>query len=189
MAMGQVNKEMTSLDEEFEDIRFDVKRSARYHNARRRFFEFLDKTVTACALIFSSATVYTILTEARQSLTAAVAAFVTVITTITLVFDAGRKARDHEEFAKKYIQIEKEMDLTDKPSKNDIKRWKTQLSEISKAEPPIKIVLDAIMHNDLLRAEGYERKYFLKIGWFQKLVAQVTDVRLRSIRTYDELMR
>ena len=44
------------------------------------------------------------------------------------------------------------------------------------------MVLDALCHNELWRAMGRDSNLLLKVGWFQRLVAQLFDFREHTIQ-------
>jgi hypothetical protein len=48
-------------------------------------------------------------------------------------------------------------------------------------EPPILRVLDAICHNELLRAMGYPKEREAQIAWYQRLLASFVDIREHAI--------
>jgi hypothetical protein len=90
----------------------------------------------------------------------------------------GRKARLHERLACKFIDLEKDIisrrsnDLTEA----ELTKLIGERLNIETEEPPIKIVLDSICHNDLLRAEGYKNpEEYARITKVQRLLAQFCD--------------
>jgi hypothetical protein len=49
-------------------------------------------------------------------------------------------------------------------------------------EPPVLRVLDALCHNEELRAMGYATSQMAKIGWLQRLLAPFIDIRSDKIQ-------
>ena len=54
-------------------------------------------------------------------------------------------------------------------------------------EPPVLLVLNVLCHNELLRAEGQDKKYSARVSFFQRLLAPFVDINEQSIATYKEI--
>ncbi len=166
------------------NLLFGVRRSIRYHNARRKFFDRCHKITTAISLIFGSAAIFTVLYNAGELYTIAAAAFVSVVAAIDLVVGNVDKARLHHDLSKRFIALEKEIISERDPTADDLSLWMATRLEIESEEPPVKRVLDVMMHNELLRAMDYDQDsgQYIRIGTTQRLFAQFFDLRQHTLR-------
>ncbi len=119
----------------------------------------------------------TVLSNAGELYTIAAAAFVSIVAAIDLVVGNADKARLHHDLSKRFIALEKEVVSEREPTADDLSLWTATRLEIESEEPPVKRVLDVMMHNELLRAMGYDQDsgQYVKLGTFQRLFAQLFD--------------
>jgi hypothetical protein len=166
-------------DDDIHKLLFGVRRSIRYHNRRRDFFDTFNQITTAFSLIAGSATVYGVL-HAPDSHELAIwsGMVVTVLSAFNLVVGSARQARLHHDLSKKFITLEKKMLAED----GQIKEWQTERLDIEAEEPPVLRVLDCICHNEMLRSMGYNDEHFAEIAWYQRWFAQFFDIRDYTIK-------
>ncbi|AMT90087.1 MULTISPECIES: hypothetical protein [Pseudomonas] len=170
----------TDLPIRWHNTLFSVRRSIRYHQRRRSFYDRLDKTSNMLSLIFGSAAIYGVLQKDYQAVALIASAIVTIASSVNLVVGSAQRGRDHTDFMRKYVELEKSM-LCDDSDEVLLQVQETRLS-IEAEEPPVMHVLNAICHNELMRAMGYPKKELPKIGWLQTWVAQVFDFCESSIQ-------
>src|SRR5437867_9831745 len=84
---------------------FGVRRSIRYHNHRRRFFDGLDKFTKILAAVAGSAAVATALGN-HTTVTVVLAAIIAVFSSTDLIIGAGPAARVHADLAKRFAELE-----------------------------------------------------------------------------------
>lgn len=168
------------LATKWDGLLFDVRRSVRYHTARRRFFDRLDQLTSMLGLVFGSTTVYGVMEKSTdlQPLAISAAAIVTVFSAINLVVGSAQKARQHADFAREFVDLEKRMNAT--PSEQLLQEITHARLAIEAEEPPILRVLDCICYNELCQALG--RKQRAEIGDIQRLFAQIVDIRPDKIK-------
>jgi hypothetical protein len=166
---------------EWNDLLFGVRRSVRYHSRRRMFFDRLHTVTSALGVIFGSATILAVLTEAGPRYAVLAAAVVTIFSALDLVIGTDRSARLHQDLAEKRM-----MSLTTAPTAKDLKDCGGERLDIESDEPPVLRVLDVLCHNELCRAMGRERSHMAKVAWYQRLFAQLIDVRPDSLRLNSE---
>lgn len=171
--------ESADLKNRWGDQLFDIQRSIRYHQRRRGFYDRLDKTSNMLSLIFGSAAIFGVLQEKYKVVAIVASAVVTVVSSINLVVGSAQRGRDHTDFMRKYVELEKSM-LGDATEERLLAIKEARLC-IEAEEPPVMHVLNAICHRELMRAIGYSKKELPQIGWFQSAVAQVFDFRESSI--------
>jgi hypothetical protein len=159
---------------------FGVRRSIRYHQRRRAFYDKLDKTSNMLSLIFGSVAVYGTLEANAKNVALIASGIVTVFASINLVVSSATRARDHADFVRKYVEIEKLM-LEDETEAR-LREVKAQRLSIEAEEPPVLHVLNAMCHNELMRAMGSPKSDLPHIGPVQRLVAQFFDLCESSIQ-------
>ena len=153
---------------------FGVRRSVRYHMRRCRFFDLFHSCTNAIGVIAGSSAIFSAL-QAHPHVAASSAALVAVASAIDLVVGTGAMARLHNELAKKFIQLEKEIILSGEPTEANLRTFTGSRLEIEAEEPPILRTLDGLCHNEMLRAEGYtpdkSPDEFVRVNWLQRRLA------------------
>ena len=183
-----VAKEQEQRDEEWRALLFGVRRSIRYHARRRMFFDRLRQITSALGVIFGSATVFTLLDKADPFYTAFAAALVTVFFAIDLVVGTGPAARLHDDLCRRFIELERQMELAEKPmDAKSLAEFTARRLEVEADEPPVHRVLDMMCHNELLRAMGYDKSHFARIWFYQRWLAHFFDFQDDKVRTYGEI--
>lgn len=179
---------MSDLSTKRHSLLFDVRRSVRYHNRRRAFFERLGHIKDAMSVIFGSAVIYGVLKEAElQGLAVLSAVLVTILSGVDLVIGSSRMANLHHDLARRFIVLEKSLSMVEAEdvTSEDVHKWTGSRLDIEAEEPPIFRVLDAMCHNELLRAEGY-KSGFVRIGFMQRLFAHIYDFSPDSLVSSDD---
>lgn len=168
------------LEDRWHRTLFSVCRSIRYHQRRRAFYDRLDKISNMLSLILGSAAIYGVLQENAKNVALIASATVTVVSSINLVVGSAQRGRDHTDFMRKYVELEKRM-LGD-PSEEVLLEVSTARLTIEAEEPPVLHVLNSICHNDIVRARNYAKKYFLHVSWYQVFMSQIIDINLSGIK-------
>lgn len=162
---------------------FSVRRSIRYHQRRRAFYDRLDQFSNMLSLIFGSAAIYGVLEDNAKNVALVASAMVTVVSSINLVVGSAQRGRAHADFMRRYVDLEKRM-LGSESEERLLEVAEARLS-IEAEEPPVMHVLNIICHNETMRAMGFKKEDLPKIGWFQSFVSQVFDFRESSIHNPD----
>lgn len=171
------------LDEnKVHDLLFDVRRSVRYHNRRRQFFDRFSKLSDTFALLSGSATIITVVsTLSTTKAPIYFAAATAIASAINLVFGTKSNARLHHDLARQFISLEKRLispDLT--PA--ILATIESDRLSIEAEEPPVLRVLDLICHNELIKAMGYGKEELFNIPFWKSACANLYDVFPSSIR-------
>ena len=148
------------LDDRTYDLLFGIRRSVRYHNHRRRFYELWNTFTVTAALVGGSAGVVALLPQLGVSwLAPTMSALVAVVAALDLAVGTGRRADLHGDLARQFIGLEQQFahdrDLDDVEFE---KLTKARL-RIEASEPPVLRLLDAMCHFELLRSLGDERMH------------------------------
>lgn len=169
-----------SLQMEWDGLLFGVRRSIRYHQRRRAFFDRLDQTSSMASVIFGSTAIYGIMEQGEAKALALIAsALVTVLASVNLVVGSSRRAREHADLAKRFIELEKRM--IGQPEQQRFAEVMEARLTIEAEEPPVLRVLDCMCHNEQMRAMGYGPDELAKIGPLQRLFAHIFDWREAKI--------
>jgi len=171
-----------TLDDDIHDLLFGVRRSIRYHNRRRNFYDRFNTLVSAVSVVMGSATVYGVLKEHAQDVALVSAAVVTVLSAFNLVVGSARQARLHHDLAKKFIALEKTIIAASTPDAATLVQWTSERLDIEAEEPPVLHVLNCICHNELVRAMGYDQKDMVKIAFYQRWLSPVIDIREHALK-------
>lgn len=170
------------LDKKSHDLLFGIRRSVRYHNRRRLFFDRFHKITVSLSLIFGSVTVSIALSQVARPVVSVFAALVAVFAAIDLVFDAPQFARIHNDLARRFIDLEREMVVLPSLSEEDIRNFTARRLEIEADEPPVLRVLNILCHNELMRAMGYADDLLVKISWPKRVLCHFCDLNDASIK-------
>lgn len=176
MTMG-----MTKAERDCHGLLFDIRRSIRYHNRRRAFFDRLDQMTNMLSVIFGSAAVYGVLEQQYKAVALIAAGLVTALSAINLVVGSSQRARAHAELARRFIGLEKHMVNSVHDDALALAAQSERLS-IEAEEPPVLHVLNVLCHNEQMRSMGYPPERLAKVGFFQRLFAQVFDFQQHKLR-------
>jgi hypothetical protein len=168
------------IDRKLYQLLFDVRRSVRYHNRRRMFFDRLNLFNSAASLIGGSAAVAGVLGDRTAvSLIAGVA--VSIFACLDLVVGTAQKARLHSDLARRFISLEKQLVAATVADATQMIAFEQERLTIEADEPPVMRVLDCLCHNEQLKALGRANEQAM-IGRFQRIMAQWWDVGAEDIK-------
>lgn len=170
-----------ATEEKYDNLLFGVRRSIRYHNRRRHFFDRIHKFSTFLSALSGTATLASVLAKAGPAWTLSFALAVAVFSVIDLVVGTAQAARLHNDLSNRFFGLEKSIISIKDPNNQDIAILQTQRLDIEADEPPPLKVLDSMCHNELLRAMGYDKSEFVKIKWYQRLFSQLIDLREHTV--------
>lgn len=166
----------------YDDLLFGVRRSIRYHSRRRGFYERFHAVVLFLAVVFGSATLGAFGGALGEGLPLwiklAPAVLATVLSAADLVIGSMRKAWQHADLARRFIDLERRlMASSATPDEALVTELTSERLAIEVDEPPVLRVLDTLCHNELLRAMGYPPDRQIRVGFWQRACAQFFDLR------------
>ena len=161
------------MAQEYNKLLFGIRRSIRYHMRRCRFFDSVSRVTSGASLIFGSSTLFMLLYDKGPSWLAILPALVGAASIIALVYEAPRMARLHSDLARRSIELEQKMVLTESPDESDIRQFTAQKLAIEIDEPPVHRVLDLLCRNEMILAEGQDESQLYRASPFERLTAQV----------------
>lgn len=166
----------------YEEISFDVRRSIRYHDCRRGFFERLQTSSQMVSFLFGSATFFALLSSAGKLWSLAASAVVTIFSAISIVVGPTKKAQLHTDLARRFRDLESESFDIDAPTEDDLKALQKKRISIERDEPPVLKTLDSICHNEEVRAAGYCDEELVVVNWYHYILKNIIDVNTQSIQ-------
>jgi hypothetical protein len=104
-----------------------------------------------------------------------------ILSAVNLVFDTKGNARLHHDLARDFIAVEKTL-INPELTPDQLAEAEAKRLDIEAEEPPVLKVLDLTCHNDLLKAMGYEKENFYKIGFLRSAFANFFDFFPSSIK-------
>ncbi|EMK0351711.1 hypothetical protein V8J08_003984 [Citrobacter amalonaticus] len=176
-----------NLTRERESLLFDIRRSVRYHNRRRAFFDRLDQTTNVLSLVFGSAAIYGVLAQNYAALALISAAVVTIFSAINLVVGSSQRARAHFDFARKFFDLEQKMILAPEVSEECLRTITAERLSIEKDEPPVLRVLDSICYNEQILSMDYPKDQMVAVGFWQRLLSPVMDFQASKLRQVKDI--
>jgi hypothetical protein len=180
MEVQETKKQLTRL-------LFGIRRSIRYHNRRRAHFDRINNLSSFVSVLFSSAAIASLLASGGRAFLLVAAALVSLVSAVNLVVGASRRAREHSDFAKRFVILERDLAGVSNPTDEDIRRWTQRRLDIEADEPPVLKVLDSICHNEQVRSMGYDAQQYVPITRLQRALAQFKDVSDYKIQKQPKL--
>lgn len=165
-----------ALTDDQYQLLFDVRRSARYHDRRRAFFERLQQINSGMTILLSGSVLFEI---ARPGETPwwmyALAVTAALLSAWDIVVGYGRMADRHRDLRIRWCSME--IDMLDADPKTGWSDFARRRLDIEKDEPPVYRALDVLCHNELLVADNHGKPGECQ-GWFkmpaiQRWTAQV----------------
>lgn len=174
--------ESTGKGTEFYRQLFGVRRSVRYHQRRRSYFESWHGCIATVQVISgSSALAVLVAGEALNPIGLSLAAAPPLLAAIDLVFGTTRRATLHATLGRQFSYLESDMvpheaDRESVPSEA-LADFKKRRLAIEADEPPKLRVVDLLSHNDLVRAT-YTHGSIYRVGFFRSALGRVLDVNV-----------
>jgi len=173
----------------YDDLLFAVRRSIRYHNRRRKVFDFSHKLSTGITIFGGTAVFFSILSKAKDPWPLVFSAIIAIVAIFDLVINSPQAARFHHDLARKYFEIEKDMVKRYEDKESLLPEWTAKRLDIEAEEPPVLHVLNAICHNELCRAIGCDNDDLVKIGFFQRIFRHFFDIREHKLKRYRDITK
>ena len=138
---------------EAKDFLHDCDRSARYHTARRSFFDKWHRWMMVAVLISGSSAVW-VLSSERHEATMFIMLVPALIGAISVVWNLTDKARDHELLARRFYELARSINVQQADEEN-IEKWRTEILSIYEDEPAVYHALNAECGNAVSQALGF----------------------------------
>lgn len=167
MNIGDMNDEQYGLF-------FDVRRSIRYHDRRRAFFERLHQLTGGLTVMLAGSVLFDLARPGdNPKWLLALATVAAALSTWDMIVGYAAKAGTHRELKTRFGALEMAV-LTGDATPDAWLKHRLERLRIEQDEPPIFRVLDLLCHNELLRADGLRPEgaaaaHFARIGAWQRL--------------------
>jgi hypothetical protein len=171
---------LTPTQKQRNKLLFAVEKSVRYHVRRRQFFDRLEFWNRFLLVISGGATVtLNFNPESNHHVwTIVCGGFVAVFAAFDLIVGFSKAAREHNDLAKEFISLQGEIILAgNEISEIQVRELIGKRLKIEEKEPPKKRVLDVLCHNEIVKATGKNVRHLVRVGRFQKFVADFLDFR------------
>lgn len=164
-------KDMT--DEQY-GLLFDVRRSMRYHDRRRAFFERMHRVTNLLTILMAGSVLYDL---GRSGETAwwlmGLGVIAALLAALDMVVGYGSRAALHGELKARFAGLEIAM----LRGASDAATWsehQVQRLSIERDEPPIYRALDLLCRNEQLKAEGVTLKSeFERLDWWHRYTSHL----------------
>lgn len=158
---------------------FGARKSIRYHQRRRAFFEAAHTIAVSLQVIAGSSAVAAVVGQS-WGWGAGLAATAAVLAALDLAFGVSRRATMHASLAQQFAQLEREM----VPREHDkgvsaeaATAFRQRRLEIEESEPPKLRAIDLLCHNELVISIYRHDKIYPVVLW-KRWVGHVWDVEV-----------
>ncbi len=166
----------SQLDRQQYALLFDIRRSVRYHDRRRAFFERMHRVTGALTIVLAGGVLFELAGTGSPALWLqcfAVAA--AVLSAFDIVVGYAARANDHAALRVRFVSLEMKM-LAGDLEEATWCGYRQERLAIERDEPPIYRALDLLCHNEMLRAEGFDPvvdpAHFSRLSAWQRLTSQ-----------------
>lgn len=155
----------TLTDDQYGQL-FGVRRSIRYHDRRRTFFERLHRLTSALTVLMAGSVLYDLgrAGETAPWLTA-LALAAAGLAALDMVVGYAARAGQHRDLKTRFVDLEISMLQT--PAAAWAAHQAARLA-IERDEPPVYRALDLLCHNELARAEGCAAEHMARVPFWQR---------------------
>ena len=156
---------------------FDVRRSIRYHDRRRAFFEHLHQITGGLTVLLAGSVLFDISRPGdNPAWLLMIAAIAAALSAWDMIVGYSSKAGLHRDLKARFGELEMAI-----LSGNDMpETWQAHRLvrlRIEQDEPPINRALDLLCHNELLRADGFredaDAAHFAGVGAWQRTTRHI----------------
>ena len=174
---------MTAHTAYFNDL-FGVRKSVRYHQRRRAFFEWIHTSTSALQMIAGSSAIVSWVSKCEE-LGIGLAAVAALLAAFDVVVGTSRRSTAHASLSQRFVQLEREM----VPFEHD-RQIPTEIAtgfrqrrlEIEESEPPKLRVIDILCHNELVAGvQMYHHWSSYPVCWARRVVGQFVDIEVEKI--------
>lgn len=166
---------------EWHELLFAVRRSRRYHMRREQFLSRFHVLFTFLTAASGSAAFATILADHAFGL--GLTAVTAVVAAADLAGQPFSRALIHRKLTQRFTRLERAMRVPD--SEIDVgllRKLEGRRLKIEVDEPPVVRVVDLICHNEEVCAGGYGKEHFIRMRWYQRLLALFADLRIHTFQ-------
>jgi hypothetical protein len=159
------------MDDDLYGLLFSIRRSIRYHDRRRAFFERMHRVTGALTILLAGSVIFEAAGESSPFWLQLIGVGAAVLAAFDMVVGYAKHASQHEDLKCRFIDLERDMLSCDSDTCQIGKFQATRL-EIERDEPPVYRALDLLCHNELMAAEGSKEPPF-KVSKFEAFTSHI----------------
>jgi hypothetical protein len=153
------------------ELFFHVKKSIRYHDRRRGYFQFMRLATNAVALLLAGVAFTDLSGDASHWWFKLLAAIAGLLAIFDVVVRFDRRQEIHGDLRRRFCELEANM-LKNGLDDGQWREWANARSSIEADEPRVFRVLEMLSHNETARALGVtDAKEFNDVSWPQRITA------------------
>lgn len=162
---------LSALNNQQYSLLFDIRRSIRYHDRRRAFFERMHRLTGALTIILAGGVLFELAgTGSPAKWLQWISVLAASLAAVDLIVGYATRANQHAGLRTRFIDLE--ILILSGDAEPDIwQDYRAKRLVIERDEPPVYRALDLLCHNELCQSEGYTREkhseQFARVGWFK----------------------
>ncbi len=159
-----------NMEDERWDLLWGVRRSIRYHDRRRRFFDICHRVVVGTGIVLATIG-FTVANGALDDKWLTVFSILSMFAfLLDLFLGFSNCAMLHTNLKQRFGELEADIIMN---RQNDIASFTAQRLQIEKDEPPILRALDILCHNELAKSIEETKEDIYKVGFLQRMTSQL----------------
>lgn len=156
---------------------FDIRRSIRYHDRRKSFFERLHHITSFLTILMAGSVLFDLAKDGETAWWLIVASILAALFAICdMVIGFSKQAGIHANLKDRFSALEINM-ISGDTKEETWNNYQRERLSIEKDEPPIYVALDALCRNELLIAEGFKgidyQDNCAKVGKFEQITSNI----------------
>lgn len=166
--------QMGELSDEQYGLLFSVRRSIRYHDRRRAFFERLHRLTGALTILLAGSVLFDIAGADTPPWLLALGLASAILAAADMVVGYASHAAIHRDLRGRFVDLEMRM-LSSQIDDNAWSQYRLERLRIERDEPPAYRALDLLCHNEVMMSEGYKQdsEHFAQVGWFRRATCNI----------------
>ena len=160
--------ELTASQAGARGLLYDCDRCARYHTARRAFFDAWHRWMMVGVLVSGSAAVASLNATfgTSREFSTVLMLVPAIVGAINVVWGIAQRARDHEVLARRFYDLAKRINVM-KADAATVEDWRRDILDIYGDEPTVYHALNAECHNAVAQAIGADASQMQRVWWWQ----------------------
>jgi len=162
-----------------DDFEYRLEATIRYHHRRIRFFQRVSTWISVGSLFGSSAAAAMLIgrpesIDGHINLAALlITSMLALVAAIGIIVRPSDKAREHQEWASKFIGLDKKRCELAQTEEN-YRKLLVELTELERDEPPHQRIVRVLSENDYAQARGLQG---VRVSWLKEQFANIIDFR------------
>lgn len=163
-------------NDEKHKLLFDIRRSARYHDRRRAFFQRMHQITGVLTILLAGGVLFELAGTGETSLWLKLIGVVAaVFSSVDIIVGYAAQENLHSRLRQRFCDLE----MAVVTGNGTIQSYTADRLHIEQDEPPVYRALDLLCMNEELIAQGYSRSdkedigHFSDLKWYQSLTANL----------------